>query len=153
MPSRWLVLTGLLVGETTTASAQLAMLGVRDLKFGAVMAGVAKHVFPSDALNSGEYDVTASLNGHLQLKFTLPSQLNGPAGATMPISFANSDGIILETGPGSVPVTFNPKGTTVYRLSNGNRMLIFLGGTVSPVTNQRIGSYTAPVTLTLTIVG
>jgi hypothetical protein len=69
----------------------------------------------------------------------------------MPITFGNNDAIAQGTGPTSVPVTFNPKGVSVFRLVTSNRILVFIGGTVTPAANQRTGAYTAPIVFTVTI--
>jgi hypothetical protein len=138
---------------TSPAQAQLQVRAVRDLKFGAVIPGVAKAVPPSDPVNSGEFEFTATLGNRVQLRFTLPANLTGPAGALLPIAFGNNDAIAQGTGPTSVPVTFNPKGTSVFQLVTSNRILVFLGGRVTPAANQRTGSYTAPVVFTVTIIG
>jgi hypothetical protein len=147
------VLLGAVLCWPASARAQVTVLGDRDLRFGAVTQGVPKYVPPSDPINSGEFEFTATLGSQAQVKFTLPSQLNGPAGATIPIVFGSNDAIEQGTGPGNVPSTFNPKGANVIKMTNTTRMLIFLGGTISPAANQRTGNYSAPVVMTVTIVG
>jgi hypothetical protein len=149
----WVLLVGTLMSVPTAAAAQLTVRADRDLRFGSVIQGVSKYVPPNDPVYSGEFEFTATIGNMVQLRFTLPTNLNGPAGALMPITFGNTDAIAQGTGPTSVPVTFNPRGAAVFRLVTSNRILIFLGGRVTPAANQRTGNYTAPVIFTVTIIG
>jgi hypothetical protein len=87
----------------------------------------------------------------VRFRFTLPTRLNGPAGATLPISFANNDGIASGTAPNSVPATFNPRATTVFQIVTSTTINIWLGGTVSPAGNQRQGNYIGTITFTVTV--
>lgn len=136
---------------TTIASAQLSVVGVRDLAFGNVVRGIPASVAPSDPVRSGRWDVTATLGARVQVRFTLPNRLNGPAGATMPISFANNDAIAIGNSPLSNPVTFNPKATMNFQLVTSNRFFVMLGGTVSPTATQTAGPYTNTVVMTVTV--
>ncbi|HUL68696.1 MAG TPA: hypothetical protein VLT17_00475 [Gemmatimonadales bacterium] len=142
-----------LVGLPTLAVAQLTVRADRNLQFGIVIKGVQKYVPPNDPVNSGEFEFTATLGNIVRFQFTLPTNLNGPAGARMPISFGTTDGIAQGTGPTSVPVTFNPNGTPSFTLVSSNRILVFIGGRVTPAANQTSGAYTAPITFTVTIIG
>jgi len=139
------------MGLPSLAVAQLTVKADRDLRFQVVIQGVAKYVPPNDPVYSGEFEFTAAIGNQVQLGFTLPNNLAGPAGATMPIAFGNNDAIAQGTGPTSVPVVFNPKGVSVFRLVTSNRILVFIGGTVTPAANQRTGAYTAPIVFTVTI--
>jgi hypothetical protein len=147
----FLLAAGLLLGLAPSASAQLSAVGVRNLAFGSVIRGLASIVSPNDPVKSGQFEVQVALGTRLRLDYTLPTQLNGPSGATMPINFANTDCILLETAPGSVPNTQNPKSMKPYTMTYGNRLFLFLGGQVSPTGTQATGVYSASVTLTVTI--
>lgn len=133
------------------ARAQLLVLGVRNLAFGAVIPGVTTTVAPSDPVKSGQFEVQAPLGTRLRLDFILPTQLTS-SGATMPINFQNNDALLVETGAGSVPQNQNPKSMKPYTMTYGNRLLIFLGGQVLPAGNQATGAYANTVTLTVTII-
>lgn len=134
-----------------SANAQATVSPLRDLTFGPVIQGIPKHILPSDATRSGNFQFIAPLNSNIRLSFTLPNRLNGPTGATMPIAFSTTDGIAQGTGPTSVPVTFNPNVSSQFQLVSSNRILVYIGGTVSPAANQRTGAYTATITMTITI--
>ena len=132
-------------------AAQISAVGTRDLAFGAVIPGVISTVAPTDPVKSGIFDITANLGTRLRLDFTLPTRLTAPGGAQMTINFVNGDAILLETGPGATPNTQNPKSMKPYTMNHGNRLLLYLGGNVSPTGGQASGVYTAAILLTVTI--
>jgi hypothetical protein len=88
-----LLLLLLCLAGTSPAAAQLQVRGIRDLQFGSVVAGIPNAAPPADPLRSGEFEVQAKNNAYLLIIFTLPSQLDGPAGAAMPISFSSGDAV------------------------------------------------------------
>ena len=145
------LLAAVLLGWPSPARAQLLATGIRNLAFGAVIPGVTSTVAPSDPVRSGQYEIQAPLGTRLRLDFTLPTQLTGPSGATMPINFQNNDALLIETGPGAVSQNQNPKSMKPYTMTYGNRLLLFLGGAVTPAANQATGSYANTVSLTVTI--
>src|SRR5258708_34178731 len=59
--------------------------------FGVVSPGGPRVVSRTDAANSGQLDLTGNKNAQVQLTFTLPNAMTGPAGAQMPLTFAGSD--------------------------------------------------------------
>lgn len=127
------------------------MNATRDLVFGLVIPGVNRRVAPDDPVRSGVFDVLATLGARLRIRFNLPTRLNGPGGARMPVRFGNGDAIALETGPGATPQVFNPRRRRTIRLRTGNRLLLYLGGQVRPSRNQRSGLYRNTVLLTVTV--
>jgi len=147
-----LLLLVVLVGATRpAAAAQITVTPIRDLAFGPVIVGVPTSIPPSHPVRSGQFRLSAPLLIRARLRFTLPTRLNGPAGATLPISFNNNDAIAVGTAPNSVPVTFNPKATKIFQPILATSMFVFIGGTVSPAGNQRQGDYTGTITLTVTV--
>ena len=146
-----LIALALMSGLARALSAQATVSPLRTLTFGPVIQGIPKHILPTDAIRSGEFQFIAPLTSNIRIAFTLPNHLNGPAGATMPISFGTTDGVAQGTAPTSQPATFNPNVSNQYQLVTSNRILVFIGGTVSPITTQRTGSYTATITMTITI--
>ena len=146
-----IVVLSLLAGQVRPAAGQLQVNGLRNLTFGNLTRGIPKYVPPSDPAISGEFDIITAIGNSVRIVFTLPTQLNGPAGATLPISFGNSDAIAISTRPNSTPVTFDPKKAKNLNNFNSTRYLIFLGGTASPAANQQVGNYTGTVTMTVTL--
>jgi hypothetical protein len=132
------------------AAAQVSITSIRDLAFGAVIVGVPTSVGPSHPTRSGQFRITAPLSTKVQIRFTLPDELIGPAGAQLPITFGSGDAMAVGNAPGSTPSTFNPKATRNPQFQGSTAYDVFIGGTVTPAGNQRPGSYAATITLTLT---
>ena len=132
------------------AAAQISVAPIRDLAFGPVIIGVPSYVPPSHPTRSGQFRFTAPVNSKVRLRFTLPSRLDGPAGATLPISFGNNDAIAQGTAPNSVPDTFNPKGASVQMIVPSPIVNVWIGGTVTPAGNQPQGNYTGTIIFTVT---
>lgn len=144
------LLLAAIVASAGPAAAQIGVIPVRDLAFGPVIVGVPTYIPPSHPVRSGEFRLSGPSGSRVQLRFTLPNQLDGPAGASLPIGFANNDAFHVGTGPGSVPATFNPKATRNIQLT-GDDVLVFIGGTVSPAGNQAQGNYAGTITLTINV--
>jgi hypothetical protein len=134
-----------------SAAAQVTVTPIRDLAFGPVIVGIPSSVAPSHPTKSGQFRLTAPVGTRVQMRLTLPNQLNGPAGAQLPITFTNSDGIYVGSWPGSTPTTFNPKATRNLQFTGGTTYNVFMGGRVTPAANQRQGNYAATITLTVTV--
>lgn len=149
MRSQLLVLLAALVAAPS-AAAQITVSPIRDLAFGPVIVGVPSTVGPSHPTRSGQFRITAPVNSKVQVRLTLPSQLAGPAGAQLPISFGSNDAIAVGGWPGSTPDTWNPKSTRNLQFTGGTIYNVFIGGTVSPAANQRTGNYAATITITVT---
>jgi hypothetical protein len=133
------------------AAAQVTVTPIRDLAFGAVIVGVPSTVGPSHPTRSGQFRITAPAGTRVQVRLTLPNQLNGPAGAQLPINFSNNDAIAVSTAPGSVPSTFNPKATRNLQFVGTTGYNVFIGGTVSPAANQGQGNYANTITITVNV--
>ena len=149
MRSQLLVLLVAMVAAPS-AAAQVSITGIRALTFGPVIVGIPSSVGPSHPTKSGQFRVTAPLAAKVQVRFTLPDQLAGPAGAQLPINFGGDDAMAIGSAPGSTPITFNPKATRNPQFQPSTLYNIFIGGTVSPAADQRPGSYAATITLTIT---
>ena len=133
-----------------SVGAQVSITGIRDLTFGPVIVGIPSSVAPSHPTRSGQFRIAAPLGSKLQIRFTLPDELAGPAGAQLPISFGSNDAMAVGTAPGSTPMTYNPKATRNPQFQPSTGYDVFIGGTVTPAGNQRPGSYAATITLTIT---
>jgi hypothetical protein len=129
------------------AQRPILVQGVRSLTFGAVLPGVPRVISRTDAVNSGQYNITGIMNHQVQLTFTLPSVMTGPAGATMPIVFAGNDAGYSQTQVIGSQVAFDPKQSFLATLNGRGRGSVFIGATARPAPTQRAGSYTATLTL------
>lgn len=131
-------------------AAQVSVAPIRDLAFGPVIVGVPTTIGPSHPTRSGQFQIAAPLGTRVQIRFTLPNQLDGPTGAQLPITFSNNDALVVGTGSNSAPMTFNPKATRVFQVP-GPTTNVFVGGRVTPAGNQAQGSYAATITLTVMV--
>ena len=152
MIRKLLLVLGLSLGISGGLSAQLTVVGLRNLAFGSVIQGVPKSITPSDPVQSGQFEFIVPLGSRVRVQFTLPTRLNGPGAARLTIAFNTTDAIALGQGPTSVPVTFNPNVAQTFNVVSSNRIWVFLGGRVTPTGTQATGNYTNTVTLTITII-
>jgi hypothetical protein len=109
---------------------------------------VPTQILRTDPVNSGQFELRAPPPRWVFITFTLPSALNGPLGATMPLSFAANDAGFSNTNVITSQVAFNPNTWFLTQMTN-NRVGIFLGGRVSPTPTQRAGAYTGTVVLSV----
>lgn len=138
--------------SASSTAAQTTVSGVRDLNFGFVIQGLATQVSPTDPIKSGQfYFRTPGLGSRVRVQFTLPTQLNGPAGATLPIAFQTTDGFIKGTATSSIGLTFNPNATSTFNMVTSADANVWLGGRVTPAINQTVGGYTNTVIMTVTV--
>ena len=129
------------------AQRPVTVQGIRSLTFGAVLPGVPRVISRTDPANSGQYDITGVRSHQVQLTFTLPSVMAGPAGATMPIVFAGNDAGYSQTQAIGSQVAFDPKQPFVATLNARGRGTVFIGATARPAPTQRAGNYTGTLTL------
>ena len=125
--------------------------GVRSLTFGPVFPGVARVISRTDPANAGQFDIGHAKFNPIQLTFTLPSVMVGPAGATMPLVFGASDAGYSSPETITSQVGFDPRVPFTTALDKNGRAAVFIGGTALPAPSQRAGAYTATITLTVTV--
>jgi Domain of unknown function (DUF4402) len=123
--------------------------GQKNLTFGTVTQGISVHISKTDGTNAARFRVTGLLTA--QITFGLPSSLTGPSGATLPISFGSTDAGWNTSGNISSQTTFNPNTGTTVSIPLFGAATIWLGGTVTPSSTQRTGSYTGTITITATL--
>jgi hypothetical protein len=133
------------------AVAQVSVAGTRDLAFGFLTLGVNTDVPPTDPVKSGQWNLTAPVGQRIQIRLTVPPQLNGPAGAILPLTIKNNYAFLQGTWPGAVASFFNPPGNVNFRFTGGTGAIIRLGGSITPAANQRTGAYTNNAIVTITV--
>lgn len=131
--------------------AQITVQGVRGLAFGTVIPGVPSLVLRTDAVKSGQFEIRGPFLTFIRLTFTLPAVLNGPLGATMPLSFATNDAGYSFNNTITNQTAFNPNQSYQTLIWIGGRSGVWLGGRVSPVAGQRAGNYTGTVVLSVVV--
>lgn len=140
----------LLLSTAGGAQGQVTAVPQRDLAFGMLMPGVPNRVLVSDAARRAEWLLTG--RGNTTLRFVLPTVMQGPSGATMPLVFQAGDvGWIRQGGGGGGGGggmnTGDPNTPFNVNVPNRQTVRLFLGGTAQPATTQAAGNYTATVTL------
>ena len=133
---------------TATAQVQqpINVNGAVNLSFGNVFPGVNKSVLLTDA-GAGRFDVTGQASTPVNLAFTaLPVNLvNG--GNNLPVAFSSG----YNTANSAAGATsFAPGSGASTSLSGTGALFVFLGGSVTPASNQAAGTYTGTVTLQVT---
>ena len=142
--------------------------GTRALQFGTIVPGTTSVTVLPRTSAGGEFRITGvKSRKSVDISFTLPTQLNGPGGASIPLNFNGNFAGLCEIDPSGVCevasyVTWNPVTTPSFRdqptrYKPGRKVYaydqyqVYLGGTASPSTTQRQGSYTASIGVLLVI--
>jgi hypothetical protein len=134
-----------------SAGAQVSVAGVRNLAFGFLTLGVNATVPPSHPVKSGQWNLTAPLGQRIQIRLTVPNQLLGPSGATLPISIKNGDAFVQGTWSGAAANSFNPGSNVNFRFTGGTQAILRLGGSTTPAANQRTGAYVNTAICTINV--
>jgi hypothetical protein len=130
-----------------TGAAPLTAAGVNDDDFGTVTAGTSKSP-TSLATNAGRFNISGQPNASVSVSFTLPTVLTGTAGATIPITFSSSDGLLWSPYP-TANTTFSPNAAFGTTLDGSGNLVIGIAGTVFPPVLATTGLYTGTITLTV----
>ena len=158
-------------GITTVAdilAAPLTGTGMRALEFGVIVPGTTSVTVLPRSAAGGEFRITGvKARKSVDVSFTLPTQMTGPAGAAIPLSFnGNFAGLCEIDNSGNCVsasyITWNPVTTPSFRdqptrYSPGRKVFtydahqLYLGGVASPAANQRQGTYTASLGVLLVI--
>lgn len=158
-------------GIATTAeilTMPLTATGTRALQFGVIVPGTTTVTVLPRTAAGGEFRITGVRNRKsIDISFTLPSQLNGPAGASIPLSFnGNYAGLCEIDTSGACDVasffTWNPVTTPSFRdqptrYKPGRKVYayddyqLYLGGVASPSVTQRQGTYSASIGVLLVV--
>jgi Mat/Ecp fimbriae major subunit len=123
----------------------ITVTGARDLDFGNVFPGIAKSIAIADP-TSGRFDLAGQASANVDLTFSLPATLAGPAASTMPIG--SWTGCYNATNATAGCTTFTPSGSaTATSFSGAGALYVWVGGQVTPAANQTAGSYSGTVQL------
>ncbi|MBC7842282.1 MAG: hypothetical protein H7099_08210 [Gemmatimonadaceae bacterium] len=138
----------------TVAQGQtsLTVRPIQNLSFGFLLPGVPSSVDAATVTRSGQIQVEAPLGTNFQVRYTLPTVMNGP-GTTMPLTFGTTDGGAAPTANPASMQRFNPATATRWQLVTTTRATFFLGGRAAPRVGQPVGGYTAPIIVTITNLG
>ncbi|HXQ28819.1 MAG TPA: DUF4402 domain-containing protein [Gemmatimonadales bacterium] len=145
-----LVVPLLVCAAARAAALPAGVTGIRAVGFGTLLPGIPTTVVPTDPSNSGQFNFTGKKNELIYVTLSLPATMTGPAGATLPLTFGGSAGGYSAAQSTGSETAFDPKVAQTFQLSNSGRGSVFLGGTASPAVNQRAGSYSGTITLSVT---
>lgn len=127
--------------------APLTAAGVNDLNFGTVTAGTPK-VPASLASDAARFTISGQVATPVTVSFTLPTVLSGSGGATIPITFGSTDGLLWSAFP-STYTSFNPNAPFFTTTDGTGNLIVGLSGTVAPPVLSTTGNYTGTITLTV----
>ena len=161
-------ITGGISSLATILAAPLTGVGTRALQFGVIVPGTTSVTVLPNTPRGGEFRIAGVKNRKsIDISFTLPTQLTGPAGASIPLSFNGNYAGLCEidtTGlcEAASYFTWNPVTTPSFRdqptrYKPGRKVYqydayqLYLGGVASPAANQRQGTYTASIGVLLVI--
>jgi hypothetical protein len=148
------LLSSLVLCLASQAQAQTGLVArpLQNLTFGFLLPGVPTTVDAAQITRSGQIQVEAPIGTNFELRYTLPTVMNG-AGTTMPLTFGTTDGGAAPSANPAAMQRFNPNNPTRWRLATTTRATFFLGGRAAPRVGQPVGSYTAPIIVTITNLG
>ncbi|HUF51748.1 MAG TPA: hypothetical protein VMN60_13060 [Longimicrobiales bacterium] len=124
-------------------SAQVLVTADQDLSFGLVTPGVPAQVLTTDVANRAK--LTVQGRGRYRISFTLPSELTGPGGQQIPLTFGATDGRVeirnrIET--------FDPVAGHEFRINPADvSAQIYLGARATPGTGTKAGTYSATIVM------
>lgn len=147
------LLAGLLLPLSLQAqTAPLVVRPIQNLSFGFLIPGVNTTIDPLTLSRSGQIEIQAGIGTALEVRFTLPTVLGGPA-QTLPVRFGStSAGVSASRTPTDV-LRFDPGAAARFRFVTTDRATLFLGGEARPRAGQRTGAYSAPIIVTITNLG
>jgi hypothetical protein len=161
-------ITGGITSVADILAAPLTGTGMRALEFGVIVPGTTTVTVLPGTAAGGEFRITGvKSRKSVDISFTLPTQMTGPGGATIPLSFNGNFAALCEIdNSGNCEAasffTWNPVTTPSFRdqptrYKPGRKVFaydayqVYLGGVASPAANQRQGTYTASLGVLLVI--
>ena len=123
------------------------------LSFGTLLSGVPQIVASNDPLNAGIIDVRGQGRSDVLISFLLPMQLDGPAGAGVPVTFPPGSAGYSPTRDIGAQVAFDPYASEVLTLPRNGRGMVYLGGVAMPPAQLPSGAYAGTITVTLSYLG
>ena len=124
-----------------TVLTAIAITGT-DLRFGNVMATQAKTVAPAAG---GRFDITLAANAPVSVAYTLPSSLGPQVAVGTWVAMYNT-----VNDPASAQLVPLSGSTGTFNTSSATGQMYFWLGARVTTTNAAPGSYSAPITFTLT---
>ncbi|RKX21901.1 MAG: hypothetical protein DRP35_03235 [Candidatus Zixiibacteriota bacterium] len=151
------------IGQATaTVLTALQVVASQTLQFGAaVLQGVPVSVAPADA-TCGHFTITGATTQELSINLQLPDYLwHGTASEEdrLVIAFGATD-LIVDPDAAGIPGTPTINALAASDPFNiadvaplANEVNLFLGGTIFPAVDQRVGAYSADIVCTVAYTG
>lgn len=128
-------------------------MGLQPLDFGTLLGGVPTTVVRTDPLSAGRLELRGERNRDVLVSLLLPTDLVGPGGSRVPLTFGAGDAGWSPTLSIDAQFAFDPSVAQSFILPGNGRASIYLGGTASPPPQPTAGIYTATITLTVSYLG
>jgi hypothetical protein len=123
-----------------------------NLGFEDVFAGYSETTVYTESIAGRVRITTNADNRTVRVTFTLPSTLTRTGGGSIPITFSSTSAAykVLNTTDLSTTgaTTFNPATPLTRSMGSNRRLIIWLGGTVSPPGSAPAGTYNGTITIT-----
>ena len=162
--ARWRVSLALLVlagaltpsfaaGQGSSGNIKIRLEG--DLDWGQVIGGIRDEIRPSET-RAARLSLQGEREREIFVRFLLPSELVGPGGATLPLSFSEVSGLVSkETNDPASGIPFDPRTTlnTVTPDLNSGKMWLWLGGILEVPLTARGGTYQDYITIEVGFTG
>jgi hypothetical protein len=133
------------VSATVIGIAPLTATTVNDMDFGTVGPGVTATVA---AVNGARFLITGEPSYAVTVSFVLPTDLVGPAGGTIPVTFGNADGLLWAPFPTTF-TSFNPNAAFATSMDAVGNLEVGVRGTVTVPAVTVSGVYTGTITVTV----
>ncbi len=128
---------------------------VNNLTFGDVFPGIPKEVDEQTPGRAAEFEITGIAGSEVTIEFMLPTYMND-GGYNMPLLFRQTDcSLDSSSTPDQTNPLFpnqDPWKTITYGIGSGG-IKVWLGGKVVPRIQQKDGSYSADIVITVTYIG
>ncbi|MFH0991047.1 MAG: DUF4402 domain-containing protein [bacterium] len=121
-----------------------------DLNFGTIIAGTNALVNHTDP-TAAKFRVRYSKNAALQVTFSLPTNLSTASSNLMPVAFPAGAAAWADKDQLTGRTTFNPQTGTSFTMPKDKDIYLWLGGSLSPPSSQQAGTYSAVVTIIVTV--
>lgn len=135
------------VNATATVNAAISVASTHTLTFGAVTQNVSKTISATD-INAGQLVFSGSPSSPASVTFTsIPSQLVGPGGASLPIDTFSGYFNTSNSPSGGTSFIPSPVAQAAGVSSPSGQLYIFFGATVHPALEQPTGAYRATIVM------
>ena len=150
------------VGSATTIGVQaITIASPQALDFGDILQGVPKPITNNNA-SAGIFEISGQNQAGISLYIQLPEYLSlSGNGTRLPIIFSTTDASVDTTGAGNPAgmdaskgwQNVNPRNLPAAAIIGSNGTDIYLGGKVVPSPNQKPGTYTGSIILSVSYNG